>query len=70
MNHSDRAGFVAERLRKLGPKKKDGVIRSIESMFQFSGGIEASEVDEVLCTLQRQKFFEISPSGAVTYCQA
>lgn len=67
MNHSERLLYVAERLRKLGPKKKDGVIRSIESMFQFVGGINASEVEKVIASLQKQKFFSIAPDGRVTY---
>jgi hypothetical protein len=67
MNHSERSSFVAERLRKLSPKKRDGVIRSIESMFQFTGGIEAAEVDKVVATLQKKKFFTIAPDGKVSY---
>lgn len=67
MNHSERSAYVAERLRKLSPKKKDGVIRSIEAMFQFGGGIESPEVEKVIATLQKQKFFSIAPDGRVTY---
>jgi hypothetical protein len=67
MNHSERSSYVAERLKKLSPKKKDGVIRSIEAMFQFGGGIESPEVEKVIATLQKQKFFSISPDGRVTY---
>jgi len=67
MTHSERATYVAERLRKLGPKKKDGVIRSIEAMFQFGGGIESAEIDRLLTTLQKKKFFTISADGRVGY---
>ncbi len=67
MNHSERSSYVAERLKKLSPKKKDGVVRSIEAMFQFGGGIDLSEVEKVIATLQKQKFFSISPEGRVTY---
>jgi hypothetical protein len=67
MNHSERASYVAERLKKLSPKKKDGVIRSIEAMFQFGGGIESPEVEKVITTLKKQKFFSIAPDGRVTY---
>ncbi len=67
MNHSERSSYVAERLKKLSPKKKDGVIRSIEAMFQFTGGIEASEIDKLLATLQKKKFFSIASDGRVTY---
>ncbi len=67
MNHSERSSYVAERLKKLSPKKKDGVIRSIEAMFQFGGGIDASEIEKILATLQKQKFFTIAQDGRVTY---
>lgn len=67
MNHSERLAYVAERLKKLSPKKKDGVVRSIEAMFQFGGGIESPEVEKVIATLQKQKFFSIAPDGRVTY---
>lgn len=69
MNHSERAAYVAERLQKLNPKKKDGVIRSIESMFQFGGGIGMPEIEKLLATLQKQKFFSISPDGKVSYAK-
>lgn len=69
MNHSDRSAYVAERLKKLGPKKKDGVVRSIDSMFQFSGGIDPGEIEKILITLQKQKFLAIAQDGKVTYLQ-
>jgi len=69
MNHSERVIYVAERLKKLSPKKKDGVVRSVEAMFQFSGGISSSEIEEVITTLQKQKFFTIDPSGRVNYTE-
>ena len=67
MNHSERSAFVAERLKKLSPKKKDGVIHSIKAMFQFTGGIDSSEIEKVLSTLQKQGVLSIAPDGRVTY---
>ena len=67
MNHTERSSYVADRLKKLSPKKKDGVIKSIEAMFQFGGGIDSSEVEKVIATLQKQKFFSLAPDGRVTY---
>ena len=67
MSHTEKANYVAERLKKLSPKKRDGVIRSIEAMFQFSGGIVSTEVERIIATLQSRKFFAISPEGKVTY---
>lgn len=67
MNHSQRVEYVAERLKKLSPKKREGVVRSIEAMFQFTGGIEEDEIDRLLTTLGRRNFFSIAPDGKVTY---
>ena len=40
--------FVAERLRKLKPSRKDAVLNSIGAMFQFRGGIsERGQGDDV-----------------------
>ena len=38
MTRDDLANYVADRLRSFKPKKMDGVIRSIEAMFQFTEG--------------------------------
>jgi hypothetical protein len=67
MTPSERLTYVAERLMKLSPKKKDGVIHSIEAMFQFSGGISTGEVEKIIVGLQKQKFFTITPEGRVAY---
>jgi hypothetical protein len=67
MNHAERASYVAERLKKLNPRKRDGVVRSIEAMFQFNGGIDTKEVENLLATLQKRKFFTITQDGKVIY---
>ena len=67
LKHGERVTYVAERLKKLSPKKKDGVIRSIQAMFQFSGGLEESETEKLITALQKQKFFSITHDGRVTY---
>ncbi len=67
MSPHERAAYVAERLPKLSPKKKEGAIRSIEAMFQFHGGIDAAEATKILATLERQKFLSITPDGRVTF---
>ncbi len=67
MSHAEMATYVADRLRKLSPKKRDGVIRSMEAMFQFNGGIAPAEVEKLLATLQKRKFFAIASDGKVTY---
>lgn len=67
MSHSQRVEYVADRLKKLSPKTRDAVVHSIEAMFQFTGGIEADEVEKLLMTLGRKNFFQIAPTGKVTY---
>ena len=67
MKPSELANYVSERLTKLSPKKRSGVVRSIEAMFQFSGGIDSEKIESVISTLQRQQFMTIDPAGRVTY---
>lgn len=67
MTRGERADYVADRLRKLKPKKKDGVIHSIETMFKFTGGITSTEIEAVLKSLVKNNFFTIDESGRVTY---
>ena len=67
MTHADRVTYVADRLKKLQPKKRDGVIRSIEAMFQFTGGISSTDVDNVVKALVKQNFFSIDDNGKVAY---
>jgi len=70
MSQTERVGYVGERLGKLSPKKRDAVVRSIEAMFQFNGGIEKPEVERIVKALEGKRFFSISPDGKVTYPRA
>ncbi|QUE52267.1 hypothetical protein KBB96_05085 [Luteolibacter ambystomatis] len=67
MSHSELVTYAADRLRKLAPKRRDGVIRSIEAMFQFNGGITAAEIEKLVASLQKRKFFAITADGKVSY---
>lgn len=67
MTSAEKANFVAKRLRKLGPKKFEAMVHSIESMFQFTGGIERDEIDGIISKLKKQKVFSIDAKGNVTY---
>lgn len=67
MSHAELVEYVAVRLQKLKAKKRDAVVRSVEAMFQFTGGIAMPMVEKVLATLQRQGIVVISPDGKVTY---
>lgn len=59
--------FVKERIVKLKPKKRDGVIHSITAMFQFTGGIPEPEVQKVIAGLQKQRVLTITADGKVAY---
>jgi hypothetical protein len=70
MSHAELATYAADRLKKLAPKKRVGVIRSIEAMFQFSGGITPAEIEKLMATLQKRKFFAVDSDGKVTYLES
>ncbi|HVU34750.1 MAG TPA: hypothetical protein VHE61_15060 [Opitutaceae bacterium] len=70
MSLSDKTAYAKERIAKLSPKKKDGVARSIRTMFQFTGGIADTEIETVITRLQNEKFFTIDDRGHVTYKDA
>ena len=70
LSRDKKVAYISERLKKLSPKKRDAVVRSIEAMFQFNGGIEKQEVETIVKTLEKKKFFSISSDGKVTYPNA
>ena len=59
--------FVAERLRKLKPSRKDAVLNSIAAMFQFRGGITDEDKEALLLALVTAKEIFIAETGKVTY---
>ena len=67
MSNADKVTYVEERLRKLSPKKRDAVVRSIKAMFQFTGGIDQQDIERILKALEKRKFFSIDSNGKVSY---
>jgi len=59
--------FVAERLRKLKPSKKDGVLNSIGAMFQFRGGISEEDKEKMFAALVKAREIVVTEAGKVTY---
>ena len=59
--------YVAARLRKLRPGKKDGVLNSIGAMFQFQGGVSDSDKEALFAQLQRTHRLKIDGNGRVSY---
>ena len=64
---AEKVDFVRERIAKLSPKKKDGVVRSIAAMFQFTGGVSEKDIEAIIGHLLKEKVFAIDESGRVTY---
>src|SRR5438045_4169452 len=67
MTTAEKVGFVRERIVKLNPKKKEGLIRSISTMFQFNGGIGNQEIQKIIGSLQTEKVLAIDTNERVTY---
>jgi len=55
----DTITYVVERLSKLKPVKVKSLTNSINSMFQFQGGISDSDVDSIIKELQKKKHIKI-----------
>jgi hypothetical protein len=55
----DTITYVVERLSKLKPVKVKSLTNSINSMFQFQGGIADSDVDSIIKELQKKKHIKI-----------
>lgn len=62
----DRVALVKKRLLKLNPKKRDALAHCIETMFQFTGGIKAAQVDSIITRLQKERFLTIGSDDKVT----
>lgn len=63
----DLVQYVAERLRKLKPSKKEAVYNSIAAMFQFQGGISDTDKEKMLTELVKERHIVIADNGRVTY---
>jgi hypothetical protein len=59
--------YVAERLSKLRPSKKNAVLNSIAAMFQFQGGISDGDKEKIFSALQKSRHILIGENGRVNY---
>ena len=64
---SEMAGYVAERIIKLRPGKKSGVLNAIGAMFQFQCGVSDQDKEAIVKELIRRKVLTIDASDRVTY---
>jgi hypothetical protein len=59
--------YVIERIGKLRPAKKKGLLNSIRAMYQFQGGISEQDQEKIVSELQKRKFLKIDEEGRVVY---
>lgn len=62
--------YVAKRIVKLKPKKRDALVHSIETMFRLTGGIDAPTIERVIAGLQKSQCISIDAANKVTYKEA
>jgi hypothetical protein len=62
--------YVADRLRKLKPSKKETLSNSIGAMFQFQGGISESDKERMFSELQKRRHIIVEKNGRVQYPEA
>src|SRR5690242_20063757 len=59
--------FVADRLRKLKPSRKEALFNSITAMFQFQGGISDQDKERMFSELQKRGHIVVAENGRVQY---
>ena len=59
--------YVADRLRKLKPSKKEKVFNSIDAMFQFQGGISDGDKEKIFSELHKARHIDIGIDGRIQY---
>jgi hypothetical protein len=59
--------YVAKRLRKLKPSKKEALFNSIGAMFQFQGGISDSDKERIFSELQQRRHIVVAENDRVQY---
>jgi len=59
--------YVAQRLQKLKPSKKSGLLNSIAAMFQFQGGIPESDKEKIIAELVKKRVVSIDQNNRVSY---
>ena len=60
-------GYVAERIVKLRPGRKSGVLNAIGAMFQFQGGVSEQDKETIIKELVRRKVLAVDANSRVTY---
>lgn len=63
----DQIQYVADRLRKLKPSRKETVFNSIGAMFQFRGGISDRDKERIFSELHKARHIAVSANGRIQY---
>ena len=63
----DTVEYVAERLLKSKPGKKEALMKFIGAMFQFKVGISDGDIVNLVAKLQKKKILRIEQNGKVVY---
>ena len=61
------AQYVRERLKKIQPKSRQGLMNTIGTMFNFRGGISEADKEALIAELTRAKAISINENGRVLY---
>jgi len=67
MPFDEKVLFVRPRLIKLAPKKPDALVRSVKTMFNFTGGISDDEADRIITKLKKDGVIHITSDNKVEY---
>ena len=59
--------YVADRLRKLKPSKKETLLNSIGAMFQFQGGISDHDKERIFSELHKERHIDVGENGRIQY---
>lgn len=59
--------YVADRLKKLRPSKKEAVLNSIGAMFQFQGGISEGDKEKLFSELLKKRHLTVSDNNRIHY---
>ncbi len=59
--------YVADRLKKLKPSKKEPLLNSIGAIFQFQGGISDSDKEKLFSELLKKRHITIAENNRVHY---
>ena len=59
--------YVADRLKKLKPSKKETLLNSIGAMFQFQGGISDGDKEKLFSELLKRRHITVTENNRIHY---